>query len=797
MLFKNKLLILLILFILCNYVNGFSYIQNENSVIIKPGNYELTGVKTLIVKVHTDDIIQIVASPLESDSNLIPVSLIVDDTNLRHTNVEIKEYPSEIVITTTKLKTMINLHDGEVVIKNTEGETLLREETRQITPAVIINEKVNNIKQSFKWADDEALYGLGQHQEGIFNWRGHYVELYQYNMRAIVPFLLSTKGYGLLWDNYSYTKFNDTPSGSYLWSEVGDAINYFFIYGPEPDSVIRNYRELTGIAPLFPKWTYGYIQSKERYKSQQEIITVVKEYRERKIPLDAIVLDWQYWDDGKWGQKSFNKERFPEPQLMMETLHSDYNAHLMISIWPKMSIRSSNYSEMIKHKGFLYTDENSPFYDAFNPEARALYWKQANEGLFSKGIDAWWCDATEPELDGWDFNTDAYKIKMKPKIGSGARYMNAYSLMHSKGIYENQRLTTDEKRVVNLTRSAFAGQQKYATITWSGDIVANWNVFKNQIPAGLNFCMSGLPYWTTDIGGFFVQSAEIGELGKGAWFRNGDFDRGIADDNYKEFYVRWFQFGAFCPVFRSHGTDISREIWRFGEPGTWAFDALLKFDNLRYRLLPYTYSMAWKVTSEGYTLMRGLMMDFRNDHHVFEIDDQFMFGQSILVNPVTKPKEKFRKVYLPLGSGWYNFWTGKKYSGGQTLTVPTPIDEIPIFIKEGSIIPMGPFVQYASESNNPIELRIYPGADGNFTLYEDENDNYNYENGFYSLIEFNWNDKNKTLTIEDRKGDFSNMVKERNFLIILVSESNGTGVDINQNPARIIKYDGEKIVAGL
>ena len=322
---------------------------------------------------------------------------------------------------------------------------------------------------------------------------------------------------------------------------------------------------------------------------------------------------------------------------------------------------------------------------------------------------------------------------MKPAIGSGARYLNAYSLMHSKGIYENQRLTTDKKRVVNLTRSAFAGQQKYATITWSGDVVATWDVFKNQIPAGLNFCMSGLPYWTTDIGGFFVQSAEVGELGRGLWFRNGDFDGGIADDNYKELYVRWFQYGAFCPIFRSHGTDISREIWRFGEPGSWAFDALLKFDNLRYRLMPYIYSLAWKVTGEGYTLMRGLAMDFREDPHVFEIDDQFMFGPAIMVNPITAPKATFRKVYLPMDSNWYNFWTGKKYSGGQTLQVPSPIDEIPLFVKAGSILPMGPFIQYAAESVDPLELRVYPGADGSFTLYEDENDTYNYEDGMTKI----------------------------------------------------------------
>ncbi len=792
---KNKVLIVAVMLIFLNLANCYSYEIHESSILVRPKNYQLTGIKNLLIKVCSNDIIQIVALP--TDSILAPTSLIADDTKLQQADFKIKEDPAEIILTTSNLRVIINTDNGEIIIKNNDDEILLQEGARQIIPAIVINEKVNNIKQSFKWADDEALYGLGQHQEGIFNWRGHYVELFQFNTRAIVPFLLSTKGYGILWDNYSFSKFNDTSYGSYLWSEAGEAISYFFIYGPEPDSVIRNYRELTGTAPLFPKWAYGYIQSKERYKTQQEIINVVKEYRARNIPLDAIILDWQYWDNGNWGQKSFNKERFSEPRSMMQTLHSSYNAHLMISIWPKMSIKSSDYREMKKHEGFLYPDEKSPFYDAFNPEARSLYWKQANEGLFSKGIDAWWCDATEPELDDWEFSCDAYRVKMKPQIGSGARYMNAYSLVHSKGIYENQRSTTDKKRVVNLTRSAFAGQQKYATITWSGDIVANWNVFENQIPGGLNFCMSGLPYWTTDIGGFFVQSAKVGELGKGSWFRNGDFDRGIADDNYKELYVRWFQFGTFCPIFRSHGTDISREIWQFGEPGSWAFDALLKFDNLRYRLMPYIYSTAWKVTSEGYTLMRGLIMDFRHDHHVFEIDDQFMFGQAILVNPVTRPKETFRKVYLPIGSGWYNFWTGKKYSGGQTIAVPTPLDEIPIFIREGSILPLGPSVQYASESNDPVELRIYPGADGNFTLYEDENNNYNYEKGFYSIIKFKWDDKNRKLVIDERKGDFPNMVKVRNFRVVLVSERSENGVDIDMNPAKIIHYDGKKKIVML
>jgi alpha-D-xyloside xylohydrolase len=748
----------------------------------------------LSIKICSEHVIRITGSPSGSDGT--PVSLMAGDGQLKRTGWQIDEHGEELRLITGKLDVGVNIRHGTVTIKNAKGEILFQEGPRWIDPAVVCNENVNHIQQSFKWADDEALYGLGQHQEGIINWRGHAAELFQHNRRAVVPFLLSTKGYGILWDNYSYTRFNDTPYGSNLWSEVGDAIDYYFIYGPEPDTVIRNYRVLTGGAPLFPRWAFGYIQSKERYKTQQEILEVVKEYRDRKIPLDVIVLDWQYWDDGHWGQKSFNSERFPDPEAMMRTLHEDYHTRLMISVWPKMSLRCADYQEMLQH-GFLYPDDASPFYDAFNPEARALYWKQANEGLFSKGIDAWWCDATEPELDGWDFNFDAYKIKMKPKIGSGARYLNAYSLMHSKGIYENQRQMTDEKRVVNLTRSAFAGQQKYATITWSGDVVATWEVFRNQIPAGLNFCMSGLPYWTTDIGGFFVQSADVGALGRGQWFRDGGYDKGIADDNYKELYVRWFQYGAFCPVFRSHGTDISREIWRFGEPGSRAFEALLRFDNLRYRLIPYIYSIAWKVTFEGYTLMRGLMMDFSSDSHVFDIADQFMFGPAILVNPVTGPGARFRQVYLPRDTEWVNFWTGKKYSGGQTLSVPCGLDEIPLFVRAGSLIPLGPVIQYAAEAADPVEIRIYPGADGRFILYEDENDNYHYEEGIYSAIEFNWNDKDHRLIIGQREGTFPDQLKIRTFHLVRVLEGCGTGVETVQNPEVTVRYDGKRTVVTL
>jgi alpha-D-xyloside xylohydrolase len=768
----------------------------NNSVLIPIKNHRSTNVKLVKVNVCTDSIIQVIASPVAPVAEI--KSLMAEKESWEKVDFNVKENDNEVIITTKKLKIIIDRNTGKIIFNDVNDSTLLQERDRKISPAEVLGEKTFNIRQGFIWSKDEALYGLGQHQEGIMDWRGHYVELFQHNMRAVIPFLLSTKGYGILWDNYSYTKFDDTRSESSLWSEVADTTNYYFIYGPELDEVISGYRTITGKAPMFPKWTFGYIQSKERYKTQEELLSIAAEYRQRDIPMDVLVQDWQYWPEGMWGQKSFDKSRYPDPAEMLKQLHEKYNTHLMISIWPSMGAKTDNYQEMAKHPGFLYSDAERSYYDAFNEKARELYWKQANEGLFNYGIDAWWCDATEPELTAWDFSNDQFRTLMKPQIGSGARYMNAYSLMQSKGIYENQRKTTSKKRVVNLTRSCYAGQQRYAAATWSGDVVADWGVFKAQIPAGLNFCMSGVPYWTTDIGGFFVKSAQVGELGRGLWGRNGSFDGGLSDDNYKELYVRWFQYGAFCPLFRSHGTDINREIWRFGRPGDWAYDALLKFDRLRYRLMPYIYSIAWMVTNNDYTLMRGLAMDFREDSHVFDISDQFMFGKSIMVNPVTQPKVTFRNVYLPVGSDWYNFWTGKKYSGGQTIPVPTPIDEVPLFVRAGAIIPMGPVVQYADEEPNaPIELRVYAGADAVFNLYEDENDNYNYESGEYTTIPIVYREDSHTLIIDQRKGRFSGMIKDRIFKVVVVKEGHGTDINVVQKPDSVINYDGTKQVIKL
>lgn len=669
----------------------------------------------------------------------------------------------------------------------------------------VVDRKSYHTKLEFEWDDDEALYGLGSHEEGIMNLRGHHQYLYQQNFKASVPFLASTNGYGILFDSYSLITFHDDVYGSYIWSEYNDELDYYFIYGPEFDEIIGGYRILTGKAPMLPLWAFGYIQSKERYKTQQELIDIVSEYRKREIPLDVVVLDWMSWTGDLWGQKSFDPERFPNPKEMMDTLHS-MNARLMVSIWPIMRKGGSNYAEMFE-KGYLLG--NQATYDAFNEKARQLYWKQAYEGIFSNGTDAWWCDCTEPFEADWNgeyrleperrliANTEQSKRYLDPQ------YINAYSLQHSKGIYEGQRNTTSEKRVVNLTRSAYAGQQRYGTITWSGDISANWETLKKQIPGGLNFCASGLPYWTVDIGAFFVKKGE-------QWFWDGDYENGCDDLGYRELYVRWFQYGAFLPMFRSHGTDTPREVWRFGEPGSMFYDTLVKFDHLRYRLLPYIYSIAASVTLNDYTIMRALPFDFRNDKNTYNIDDQYMFGPSIMVCPVTKPMyyskgsvpvegaEKSRQVYLPEGCDWYDFWTGECYKGGQTIKAAAPLDIMPLFIRSGSVIPLGPFVQYSSEKPGAaIELRVYGEANGEFMLYEDEGDGYAYEENKYSVTVINWDGKENRIRIGKRSGSFPGMPESREFRIVKVEKNHGNGVEEAVRFDAVIRHNGEPVTVTL
>lgn len=759
-------------------------------------------------------------------------SLIVQQPPSGGVGFKVYESPDGLVFSTGKVNVLIDWETSAFTYLDSAGNCLTREPSRggktlepievlvsDFTQATITgvesvdglrfrveNEKkvvdryAYHTKLEFEWVEGEALYGLGSHEEGMLNLRGQHQYLYQQNMKASVPVLISTRGYGVLLDSCSLITFHDDAFGSYLWTDVDDELDYYFLYGPEFDQIIHEVRMLTGKAPMLPKWVFGYLQSKERYESQDELLSVVREYRQRRLPLDCIVLDWKSWPGNLWGQKTLDETRFPAPCQMMSELHA-LHAQLMISIWPIMRPGGQNWQEMHQH-GFLLGDLAT--YNAFNPEARSCYWKQANEGLFSKGIDAWWCDCTEPFEADWHgavkpepeerlrINTQEAKRFLDPEL------INAYSLAHSEGIYSGQRAVSQEKRVVNLTRSAYIGQQRYATITWSGDVSATWDTLKRQIPAGLNFCVTGLPYWTVDVGGFFVKS--LPDL----WFWRGDFEDGVADMGYRELYVRWFQWATFLPILRSHGTDTPREIWRFGEPGEPFYEALVRFLNLRYRLLPYTYSLAGWVTHLDYTILRLLAFDFRQDPKVFDLKDEYMFGPSLLVAPVTHPMFygpgsiplegacQGRSVYLPKGIDWYDFWSSQRFSGGQTISVPTPIDRIPVFIRAGSILPLGPYQQYVDETPDaPLELHIYAGQDGQFLLYDDEGNNYNYEQGAFCFIPLHWSDNINCLTIGKREGSYSGMKPQREFQVILHRGESSVG-DESVTRKQVI-YSGEMV----
>jgi alpha-D-xyloside xylohydrolase len=641
---------------------------------------------------------------------------------------------------------------------------------------VVVDRQAWQTKLEFVFADGEAIYGLGQHEEGILNYRGKCQYLYQQNQKVAMPVIVSTRGWGILFDTASLAAFHDDEHGSYFWTDVDDEMDFYFLAGPEFDQIIAGLRQLTGKPTLLPRWAFGYTQSKERYCSQQELLDITREFRQRGIPLDCIVQDWHTWVGELWGDKNPDPQRYPDVAAAVKELHA-LHTRLMVSIWPIMKgehegHEGQNQIEM-RSAGFLLG--NDATYDAFNPDARKLYWEQANRGWFRHGIDAWWCDCTEPFEADWSgaikpepwkrvlINTGEAKTYIDPE------YINAYSIVHSQGIYENQRAADPTRRVVNLTRSGFPGQQRYGALTWSGDITARWETLRRQIAEGLNFCISGNSRWSMDIGAFFVGRKE-------QWFWRGDYPHGCDDAGYRELYVRWLQFGAFGPMFRSHGTDTPREPWRFGKPGEPAYDAIIQCIHLRYRLLPYIYSVAAAETFADYTLYRMLAFDFRHDPKVYDIRDQFMFGPALMVCPVTSamyfgPEStplrhipRTRTVYLPAGCDWYDFWTGQRYSGGKTITAKAPLDIVPLFVRAGSLLPLGPVVQHSGEQlDAPIELRIYPGADGSFTLYEDENDGYGYERGAYATTPIRWSDARRTLKIGPARGRYPGMPEAREF----------------------------------
>lgn len=650
----------------------------------------------------------------------------------------------------------------------------------------------------YQLQDEEAIYGLGQHEEGILNYRGQTQYLYQQNMKVAMPSVVSSRGWGLFLNAQSLVTFRDDRYGMSLCAEVVPELDYFFVAGPEFDTITGAFRALCGPLPMLPRWSYGYVQSKERYVSQQDLLETAAEYRRRKLPIDCIVQDWQTWPRGQWGQKSFDPERFPDPSALTRQLH-EMDIKLMLSIWPIMR-NNENQAEM-REQGYLLGNDST--YDAFNPDATALYWDQCERGLFRHGIDAWWCDCTEPFEADWkgEVKPEPWQ-RLQINTGELKKYLdggliNAYSVPHSQGIYDGQRATDPSKRVINLTRSGFPGQHRYATVTWSGDIEATWERMRCQIAEGLSFCITGNPRWTLDIGAFFVTE-------KAPWFWSGQYPDGCEDLGYRELYTRWFQYGAFLPMFRSHGTDTPREVWRFGEEGEPFYDAIRAALDLRYRLLPYIYSLAAQEVREGYTMMRMLAFDFRSDGNVRNLADQFMFGPAFLVCPVTEPMyygpgstpladvPQERPVYLPAGTDWYDFKTGEKLPGGQALTASAPLATMPLYVRAGSIIPMGPVVEHSAQAfAADWVIRIYPGADGEFTVYEDSGDGYGYESGESATWKLTWDDSSGVLSIGAREGIFPGMVESRQLTCELLTED---GVVSRSEP---VKYSGDKLSLAL
>ena len=730
---------------------------------------------TLKLQVCTDSIIRVRYSATSTFSDR--PDYVIKKTSWPETKWTMQSTDEAITLTTARLAVTVTRKDGGITYRDLDGKQLLQEATRKLTPVKVNGEDTYRAESFINiYGSREALYGLGQHQAGVWNYRGESVDISQDNTNISIPFLLSSQGYGLYWNNDSRSRFNNRFANyMYITSEVADNIDYYFFYGPDFDRIIAAYRELTGQAPMFGKWAYGFWQCKNRYKSQEEILGIAKKYRELHIPADSIVQDWFWWN--RKGEHVFNKN-YPDPKGMIDQLHAE-NFHLMISVWPFFEPGSAVYDEMDKRGWFVdkfkfakppYHTNGMAVYDATNPEARKYYWQLMDKALFNIGVDAWWLDTTEPETEGQEENI---LLGHKLAAGSGNRYVNIYPLMTTGAVYDGQRIASDKKRVFILSRSAFAGDQRYGVTAWSGDINSDFFSFRRQIPAGLNFALSGIPYWTTDIGGFV----------------SGDPD----DPAYRELFIRWFQYGTFNPILRVHGTRKTNqnELWSYGPD---AQKILVSFDRLRYRMLPYIYSLAWKTTSESYTPMRPLVMDFRSDVRAQNIGDQFMYGPAFLVNPVTEPDATTRRLYLP-ESKWYDFWTGASVAGGRTIGASAPLDRLPLYIRAGSILPLGPAEEWSTENPaDPIELRIYRGADADFTLYEDENDTYNYEKGAYATIPLHWDEAKQALTIGDRKGQFPGMLKNRTFRVVFVGENHGAGISPEERPDKTVEYAGKQTV---
>lgn len=935
---KNLLLLLFLACVSCQQPSGFTKLDDGIVVTIKKP--QTGGAKKVRLQVITNTIINVTACTGDSFSTRPSLMVL---PKKRNPVWELVQEGDQLILQTADLRAIVSQTSGDVSFTDPSGKIILKEMPagRSFTPNKQDAQPSLTLSQTFASPAGEAWYGLGQHQQGLFNYRGTQVSLLQQNTEVAIPFMVSDKNYGILWDNYSISRFGDCrpyepistlslynkegreggltatyfnnkttdsillqrneqgidyefiqslkklpegfsllngkvrwegsiassftgehsflfPSGGYIkcwfdgklvldkwrqcwnpvysllhlnmekgkkypvkiewipdggesyialkwlsplpekdrnqfafWSEAGDDINYYFVYGKNMDALIAGYRELTGKATLLPNWAMGFWQSRERYKTQQELLSVAKQFRDQQVPIDNIVLDWFYWKPDQWGSHEFDASRFPEPGNMIDDLHKKYHMQFMISVWPKFYTGTKNY-ERFNQKGWLYKQNVlnrqkdwvgyvSTFYDAYNPQARSLFWDLMNEKLYRKKVDAWWMDATEPDLLSNTNIEERKRIIGPTALGTSTRYFNGFAVENAKGVYEGQRKTDPGKRVFILTRSAYAGLQRYAAATWSGDIAARWHDLKDQVAAGMNFSLSGLPYWTTDIGGFAVEKRYTNAQG---------------DDlnEWREQMTRWYQYGAFCPLFRVHGQFPFREIFNVAPKAHPAYKSMLYYDRLRYRLMPYIYSLAGETYHNNYTIMRALIMDFPNDTKVQNIADQFLFGPALLVNPVYTYKATSRSLYLPAGTGWYDLYTGQYQAGGQQMDAPAPYERIPLFVKEGSILPVGPAKQYVNEKPaDPITLFVYTGKNGQFTLYEDEGVNYNYEKGSFSNIPISYDEATGTLTIGKRSGAFDGMLKERTFHIVWMNKQQPKAFDPDAKPDATVHYTGEAL----
>lgn len=702
------------------------------------------------------------------------------------TPVEFSENGKNIRMKSAEMQVELNTLTGGIYFYDATGRELLKDKDygTSFAPKEDAGTASYQVRGSFLLEKDEPVYGVGQVMDGKLNRRNSMHHLQNENMFTYSPYFMSpVKGYAVYWDNYSISDYMDAPQ-ELAFTSLGHCADYYFMYGGNADGIIANVRDLTGKAPMLPLWAYGFFQSKERYHTQEENLGVLKKYRQLQIPIDCMIQDWRYWPeyhqtDSAWNSHSFDPERFPDPKGWADEIHK-LNAKLMIVAWPGFGPKTEQRKEL-DAKGMIINFDTWPPqsgarpYDVYNPEALDIYWKYLNKGIFSYiGNDGWWLDSTEPD----HINRKESDYDLPTHLGSYRSVKNAYSVMHNSGIATHQKAVNKDKRVVILTRSGFIGQQRFGSNTWSGDVVSTWDMLEKQIPAALNYTLMGIPNWNSDIGGFFA----------GRWNEGG----GAKNPEYQELYVRWMQFGAFCPMMRSHGTELPREIWNFGKRGEWCFDAQEKMINLRYRLLPYIYSTSWDVSHNDGTFMRALVMDFPSDKKTHDLGGEYMFGRSVLVTPVTKPGVTEWQVYLPEGTAWWDFWTNEKQQGGRTVNRAVTKDILPLYIKAGSILPFGPKVQYSTEKNwDNLEIRVYPGADGTFTLYEDENDNYNYENGAYATITFRWDDVARRLTIENREGSFPGMLQNRKFKVILAGPESGAG-DQPMKGGKTVNYTGKK-----